>query len=256
MEGQAGARRPPAALGRDHRADRPQDDDQRAQLGCGRVHGRLRGRQRPHLAQHGRRAHQPARRDRRHDHLRRLGRPPLPPRGEPRHAARPPPRLAPPRAPPAGRRGARLGLPVRLRPIRLPLRAATAREGLRPVLLPAQDGVAPGSAPLERRVQLRPGRARDRTRHDQGDGADRDAAGGVRDGRDPVRAARSLGRAERRPLGLHLLGDQVLPREPRHGPARPGRRDHDRAVHAARTRSCSRPRATSAAPTRWAGWRR
>ena len=58
---------------------------------------------------------------------------------------------------------------------------------------------------------LRRGRARDRPRDDQGDRADRDHPGRVRDGRDPLRAARPLGRAERRPLGLHLLDDQVLP---------------------------------------------
>ncbi len=49
---------------------------------------------------------------------------------------------------------------------------------------------------------------------DQGDGADRDPAGRVRDGRDPVRAPRALRRAQRRPLGLHLLVDQVLPGRP------------------------------------------
>ena len=63
-----------AALGRDHRPDRSQDDDQRAELGRRRVHGRLRGRQRADLAQHGRRAPQPERCDRRHDQLPRLRR--------------------------------------------------------------------------------------------------------------------------------------------------------------------------------------
>ena len=38
-----------AALGRDHRPDRPQDGHQRAELRRRRVHGRLRGRQRPDL---------------------------------------------------------------------------------------------------------------------------------------------------------------------------------------------------------------
>ena len=36
--------------------------------------------------------------------------------------------------------------------------------------------------------------------------------GGVRDGGDPLRAARPLGRAQRRPLGLHVQHDQELPR--------------------------------------------
>ena len=70
------------------------------------------------------------------------------------------------------------------------------------------------------------------TGHDQGDGADRDAAGGVRDGRDPLRAARPFRRPQRGSLGLHLLVDQVLPRPARDGASRPRRRDHDRAVHA------------------------
>ena len=47
--------------------------------------------------------------------------------------------------------------------------------------------------------------------NDQGDGSHRDDPGGVRDGGDPVRAPRALGRAERGPLGLHLLGDQEVP---------------------------------------------
>ena len=85
---------------------------------------------------------------------------------------------------------------------------------------------------MERRLHLRRGGARHPARHDPGDGADRDAARRVRDGRDPLRAARPLGRAERRPLGLHLLADQVLPRAARLRAARPRRGDDDRAVHA------------------------
>ena len=45
-------------------------------------------------------------------------------------------------------------------------------------------------------------------------GADRDAAGRVPDGGDHPRARRALLRAQRRPLGLHLLDDQGLPRRP------------------------------------------
>ena len=62
--------------------------------------------------------------------------------------------------------------------------------------------------------------------------ADRDAAVGVPDGRDPVGAARPLARPQRRPLGLHLLDDQVLPRAARVRAARPRRREDDGAVHA------------------------
>ena len=93
---------------------------------------------------------------------------------------------------------------------------------------------------MERRVRFVAGRARASRRDDQGDRADRDAARGVRDGRDPVRAARALGRAQRRPLGLHLLLDQVLPGPARDGPARPRRRDDDGAVHARLHRAAGR----------------
>ena len=186
-----------------------------------RVHGRLRGRERADLAEHGHRPHQPARRDRGHDHLRRLRRSPLRARRAGRDAARPAARLAPPRAPRARRRGAGHRRPVRLRAVLLPLRAPAARERRRPVSVPAEDGVAPRGAAVERRVRFLGGGGRDRARLDQGDGPDRDAARRVRDGGDPVRAARALGRAERRPLGLHLLVDQVLRRPPGDGAARP-----------------------------------
>ena len=49
---------------------------------------------------------------------------------------------------------------------------------------------------------------------DPRDGADRDAARRVPDGGDHPRARRALLRAQRRPLGLHLLDDQGLPRRP------------------------------------------
>ena len=51
----------------------------------------------------------------------------------------------------------------------------------------------------------RAGAARHPARHDQGDGAHRDAPRRVRDGRDPLRAARALRGPQLRPLGLHLL---------------------------------------------------
>ena len=69
--------------------------------------------------------------------------------------------------------------------------------------------------------------------HDPGHGADRDVPGRVRDGRDPLRAARALRRAQRRPLGLHVQRDQEVPHPGRGLPAaRPQRGDDDRAVHA------------------------
>ena len=63
----AGPPRPPR---RDHRPDRPQDGDQRAQLRRVDLHGGLRGRELPDLGQHDRGPAQPARRDPPHDHAR------------------------------------------------------------------------------------------------------------------------------------------------------------------------------------------
>ena len=60
--------------------------------------------------------------------------------------------------------------------------------------------------------------------HDQGDRPDRDPAGRLRDGRDPLRAARPHGRAELRPLGLHLLLHQEARPQSGLRPARPRRR--------------------------------
>ena len=156
------AARPAAALGRDHRPDRPQDDDQRAELGRRRVHGRLRGRQRADLAQHGRRPAQPPRRDRR-------ARSPTttPTAGTTSWRENPATLLVRPRGWHLPERHLLVDsepvvrLAVRLRPVLLPLRAARCcGNGTGAVLLPAQDGVAPRGAAVERRVRLRPGGAR------------------------------------------------------------------------------------------------
>ena len=114
-----------------------------------------------------------------------------------------------------GRRRDRRGRVHGLRPVLLPQRPAAARHGQGAVPLPAQDGAPPRGAAVERRLRLRPGRARRPAGHDPRDRADRDAPGRVPDGRDPLRAARALLRPQRRPLGLHLLDDQVLPRPAR-----------------------------------------
>ena len=87
--------------------------------------------------------------------------------------------------------------------------AARRRQGS--VLLPAEDGEPPRGAALERRVRHRPGLPRHPAGHDPGHRADRDLPGRVRDGGDPLRAARPLRRAERRALGLPVLGDQEVP---------------------------------------------
>ena len=101
-------------------------------------------------------------------------------------------------------------------------------RGIGAVLLPAQARVAPGGAALGAGVRVRGGPARPAARLDQVHGADRDDPGRVRDGRDPLRAARPLVRAQRGPLGLHLQ----LHQEGRRGAARPRAGDDDRAVHA------------------------
>jgi hypothetical protein len=54
----------------------------------------------------------------------------------------------------------------------------------------------------------------------------------LRDGRDPVRAARPLRGAQLRAVGLYLQLHQEAARPPGRGPARPRARDDDRAVHA------------------------
>ncbi len=65
-------------------------------------------------------------------------------------------------------------------------RAAADRLRAGPVPLPAQDGVPSGGPAVERRVLLRRGPRGHGAGHDQGHGAHRDAAGRLRDGRDPL----------------------------------------------------------------------
>ena len=83
-------------------------------------------------------------------------------------------------------------------------RGASCARGSGPVLLPAEAGEPPRGAALERRLRRRAGGARHPARHDPRDRADRDDPGRVRDGRDPLRAARARRGPQRRPLGLHL----------------------------------------------------
>ena len=94
-----------------------------------------------------------------------------------------------------GGRPAGIGLALRFRPVLLPQRQGADRERHRPVFLSAEDGEPPGSAPLERRLRVRPGLPRRSAGHHPRDGADRDHSRRVRDGRDPLRAARPFGRA-------------------------------------------------------------
>ena len=130
-------------------------------------------------------------------------------------AARPAARLASARGASRRRRPADVGLAVRLRPLLLPQRQDRARRGQRPLFLPAEDGEPSRGAALERGLHPRRADARHPARHDQGDGADRDAARRLRDGRDHLRAPRPHGGAQLRPLGLHLLLHQDAPRTSR-----------------------------------------
>ena len=84
----------------------------------------------------------------------------------------------------------------------------------------------------------RPGRARHAARHHQGDGADRDDPRGLRDGRDPVRAARALRGAELRPLGLHLQLHQEIQEPARISCCPTAPRDHGPALPASPTSIC------------------
>ena len=86
--------------------------------------------------------------------------------------------------------------------------------------------------------RVRAGAARHPGRHHQGHGADRDDPGRVRDGRDPLRAARALRRPQLRPLGLHLQLHQEVPQPPGLRAARPRPGDDDHAISCAVRRSC------------------
>ena len=68
-------------------------------------------------------------------------------------------------------------------------------------------------------------------RVDQGDRAHRDDHRRVRDGRDPLRAARPHLRSQRRPVGLHLQRRQALPPRSRLRAAGPVAGDHDHPVY-------------------------
>ncbi len=98
---------------------------------------------------------------------------------------------------------------------------AQIAKGSGAVFLPAQAREPSGGAAVERRLRAGAEEPRRAARHDQGHGADRDAAGGVRDGRDPLRAARPHGGTELRPLGLHVLLHQEAARQSGLHPARP-----------------------------------
>ena len=72
----------------------------------------------------------------------------------------------------------------------------------RAVLLPAEARKPSRGAAVERHLRHGAGRARHSARDDQGNGADRDDPRGVRDGRDPLRAARAFRRASTPAAGI------------------------------------------------------
>ena len=162
VDGRTRAARPAGPPRRDHRPHRPQDGDQRAQQRRAVLHGRPRGFERPDVVEHGRRPGEPRRRRPSHDRAHRPGRARVPARRPSGDAARPSPRLAPARTPPARRRLAGLGEPVRLRARVRPQRARAARARHGALLLPAEARGPPRGAPVERRLRLGAGPARDR----------------------------------------------------------------------------------------------
>jgi hypothetical protein len=109
--------------------------------------------------------------------------------------------------------------PLRFRPLLLPQREGAPRARHGSVLLPPEAREPPRGALVERRLRLRAAEARHRERHDQGDDPHRDPARRVRDGRDPLRAARSHRGPELRPLGLHLQLHQEARARPHEGPS-------------------------------------
>src|SRR5438093_7996498 len=191
------ARRFARTEGRDHRTDRSQDGDQRAELRRLGLHGRLRRREHADLAQHGRRSAEPHRRRQRNDLLQESRRARVQARREDRYASRPPTRLASRGAAPDYRWRSDLGGGLRLRAVRLPQREAVAGTRERALLLSAKDGEPPRGATLEPDLRLDREGARPRPREDQGHGARRGPAARVRDGGDALRASRTQRRVER-----------------------------------------------------------
>ena len=206
----AGPRRPPGPPRRDHGAGRPEDGHQRAQLGGALLHGRLRGRELAHLAEQPRRPGEPDRRDRADDRA--------------RHRRED---LSPGRRPGASCSCARAAgtcpsgtcsstasrcsgaSSTSVSTSSTTAGACSTRAAGRTSTSPSSRATSrPGSGTTsststEEELDLPAGL-------DQGDRPDRDDPRGVRDGGDPLRAARPLGRPQRRPLGLHLQHHQEV----------------------------------------------
>ncbi len=113
---------------------------------------------------------------------------------------------------------------VRFRAVLLPQCKGTAGARHRPLFLPAENREPSRGKIVERRVPACPGEVRSAEGHHSRDGTDRDDHGRLRDGRDPLGIARPFGRAQLRPLGLHLQLHQEIRRRPGLRLCRTGRR--------------------------------
>ena len=204
---------------------RPQDGDQRAELGREGVHGRLRGRELPRPGRTASRAGEP---DRRLERTIELVTPEKEYRlneGSRRCSCGRAAGIC--RAALRGRRRADRRRPSSTSACTCS--ATTAATGGYFYLPKLESTSRRGSGTTSscgRRT------ARRAPRHDQGHRPDRDDPRRLRDGRDPLRAAGPRRRTQRRPVGLHLLGDQEVPASAGVRPPRPRRRDDDRPVHA------------------------
>jgi hypothetical protein len=201
----------PGPSGRDHRPRRPQDDDQRPQLGGEGVHGRLRGRHLPHLVEPSSRGRsKPGRRLPADAHA---STPARSPTGSPMRRRRwwsAPAAGTFPRSTCSSMGVPASGSLFDFGLYALPRGSGGAQRRHRPYFyLPKLE------SHLEARLwndvfvyaQDRLGMGRG---HDPGHRPHRDHPRRLRDGRDPLRAARPLRRAQRRTVGLHLLDDQEV----------------------------------------------
>ncbi len=235
LAGRAAAGRPAGSARRDHRPGRSQDGDQRAELGRQLLHGRLRGFALADLGRHARRPDQSARRDQRRRSStcsRRRGKQyTLNPQVATLHRSSA--RLAPGGEARAGRRPADVGLAVRLWPVLLPQRPAAARQG---------HAGPTSTCPSWRATSKRGSGTTSSSRPSKTRGLPQ---GTIRATVliETILAAFEMdeilyelrdhiGRAELRPLGLHLQLHQALPQPTRDGAARPRPGHHDDALHA------------------------
>ena len=214
LDGRVGAGRSARPAGGDHRAPRAEDGDQRAELRRPGLAGRPRGRQHPALAQRRRRPARAARRHPRHPAVRFAA-------GQAVPAA--PPTVDWPRSSPGPAAGTSTSGDLLVDGT--PAVGALVDFGLY-FFHNAAELLARGSGPyfylpkMESHLEARlwndvfthaQADARHPAWHRPGHRADRDHPGGLRDGRDPLRAAGSRVRAECRPVGLPVQRHQVLP---------------------------------------------